>query len=203
MNRKTARDPWDLRDMWRLNHHAKRPLQLIDDKGKEQQTFIEYLNEDTFNVYTQDENGFFEPLAMNVKAKINPLDNDDLLLKDDAQMENIDYYIDQNNRVTLLDYEGEPMSLQVKVTELVTEDGVSGDGAGSASVKKITSPMPGTVTKVFCEPGQQVAAGDTLISVESMKMEYLVKAKADGEVDQVRCKPTDVVGMKQTLVMMK
>jgi len=51
---------------------------------------------------------------MNVQARINPLDPDDLMLCDDAQMQNVDYYIDQNNRVTQLDYEGEPMSLQVK-----------------------------------------------------------------------------------------
>jgi biotin carboxyl carrier protein len=139
---------------------------------------------------------------MNVQARINPLDNDDLILCDDGWMQNVDYYIDENNRVTQLDYEGEPMSLQVKGSQLVTEEEESG-AAAAAATAKIVSPMPGTVTKVFCEAGQKVSVGDTLISVESMKMEYLVKAKADGEVEKVFVGVADVVGMKQTLVMMK
>lgn len=36
--------------------------------------------------------------------------------------------------------------------------------------------MPGRVVKVFAKPGQTVKKGDNLISVESMKMEYFMKA---------------------------
>ena len=42
--------------------------------------------------------------------------------------------------------------------------------------------MPGRVVKVFCEAGQDVKEGDTLVAIESMKMEYLVKAKKDGKM---------------------
>lgn len=42
--------------------------------------------------------------------------------------------------------------------------------------------MPGTVVKVFVEPGQEVEAGDNLVAVESMKMEYLVKATHKGRI---------------------
>lgn len=78
---------------------------------------------------------------------------------------------------------------------MVTEEEESG-AAATAAAAKIVSPMPGTVTKVFCTPGQKVTVGDTLISVESMKMEYLVKAKADGEVEKVLVSTAEVVGMK-------
>ena len=40
----------------------------------------------------------------------------------------------------------------------------------------MVSPMPGRVVKVFVEPGQSVKKGENLISVESMKMEYFMKA---------------------------
>jgi biotin carboxyl carrier protein len=36
--------------------------------------------------------------------------------------------------------------------------------------------MPGRVVKIFVEKGQHVKKGDNLVSVESMKMEYFVKA---------------------------
>ena len=37
-------------------------------------------------------------------------------------------------------------------------------------------PVPGSVWKIAVEPGQRVAAGDTLVIVESMKMEMAVAA---------------------------
>ena len=40
----------------------------------------------------------------------------------------------------------------------------------------VKSPMPGSVVKIYCEVGQIVQANEPLISVESMKMEYLIKA---------------------------
>jgi urea carboxylase len=39
--------------------------------------------------------------------------------------------------------------------------------------------MPGTVAKVFVSKGQQVKKGDNLLAVESMKMEYMIKATHD------------------------
>jgi 3-methylcrotonyl-CoA carboxylase alpha subunit len=51
VNRQTPIDPWEMRDMFRVNHLAKRRLMLIDDKGLEHTTFIEYVSEDTFNVF--------------------------------------------------------------------------------------------------------------------------------------------------------
>ena len=42
--------------------------------------------------------------------------------------------------------------------------------------------MPGTVVKVFVTAGQEVLEGDPLISVESMKMEYLIRATHDAKI---------------------
>jgi biotin carboxyl carrier protein len=50
----------------------------------------------------------------------------------------------------------------------------------------IVSPMPGRVVKVFAQPGQTVKKGQNLISVESMKMEYFVKATRDGVLDKIK-----------------
>ena len=50
-----------------------------------------------FNVYMEDENGYLYPLAMNVECKFNPLDPDDLILINDNNQENVDYYIDGDN----------------------------------------------------------------------------------------------------------
>jgi 3-methylcrotonyl-CoA carboxylase alpha subunit len=54
---------------------------------------------------------------------------------------------------------------------------------GSASGSAVTrAPMAGKVVRVLVEPGQEVAAGDTLIILEAMKMEHPLKAGIAGKV---------------------
>ncbi len=49
----------------------------------------------------------------------------------------------------------------------------------------LDAPMPGTVVDVRVEPGAAVAEGDTLVILESMKMELAIQAPADGVVAEV------------------
>lgn len=53
--------------------------------------------------------------------------------------------------------------------------------------------MPGTVVKVFVTVGQEVKEGDPLISVESMKMEYLIRATHDATVKEIRVEESQFV----------
>ena len=57
-------------------------------------------------------------------------------------------------------------------------------GARSAG-GSLEAPMPGTVIDVRVEPGAAVAEGDTLVILESMKMELAIQAPADGVVADV------------------
>lgn len=54
--------------------------------------------------------------------------------------------------------------------------------AGGVQVK---SPLPGSVVKVNVAAGQAVKKGDTLLVLESMKMENPIMAEQDGTVAQV------------------
>ena len=54
--------------------------------------------------------------------------------------------------------------------------------AGGVQVK---SPLPGSVIKVMVSEGQAVKKGDTLLTLESMKMENPILADQDGTVKQV------------------
>ncbi len=47
--------------------------------------------------------------------------------------------------------------------------------------------ITGTVWKVECTVGDTIAAGDTLVILESMKMEMPVEAEDEGVVKEVRC----------------
>ena len=71
------------------------------------------------------------------------------------------------------------------------------DGAKSGV---IASPMQAVVTRINVSEGQQVAKGDLLVVLESMKMENYVYAPAAGEVKKIFVGPADGVEAGDTLV---
>jgi urea carboxylase len=67
----------------------------------------------------------------------------------------------------------------------------------------VMSPVSGSVWKISSAPGQHVKAGDTLVWVESMKMELSVEAPVDGIVAQLCCTEGRAVLVAQTLVVLR
>ena len=57
----------------------------------------------------------------------------------------------------------------------------------------LAAPMPATVAAVHVTPGQTVARGDVLVTLEAMKMELAIKAPRDGRVRAIGCRPGDLV----------
>ncbi len=64
------------------------------------------------------------------------------------------------------------------------------DGAAAGS---LTAPMNGTIVAVMVEKGAVVSAGQTLLVMEAMKMEYSIKAPKDGVVNQLFYAAGDLV----------
>ncbi|MBV8062093.1 MAG: acetyl-CoA carboxylase biotin carboxyl carrier protein subunit [Nevskia sp.] len=56
--------------------------------------------------------------------------------------------------------------------------------AGSAD-DHVRAPMPGSLVSVAVQAGQNVARGDTLLVMESMKMETTIAAPRDGVIEAV------------------
>ena len=59
--------------------------------------------------------------------------------------------------------------------------------------KEVKAEVPGKVLKVLVGVGQDVKAEDTIITIESMKMELEVKAGVSGKVIKLMVKPGDSV----------
>jgi propionyl-CoA carboxylase alpha chain len=66
--------------------------------------------------------------------------------------------------------------------------------------KSIISPMPGAVVSVFVKPGDKVVAGQQLCIIEAMKMQNVLKAERDGEVQEVNVKAGDSVAVDELLI---
>lgn len=75
--------------------------------------------------------------------------------------------------------------------------------SGAKSPDKIAAPMPGKITKMFVSDGQEVKKGDSLLVMEAMKMEYTLKADANGAVEKILAKTGDQVALGQLLVQLK
>lgn len=58
-------------------------------------------------------------------------------------------------------------------------------GSTSGGGDELRASMPGVVVSVECEPGQLVVKGQTLIVIESMKMQTAIPAPRDGIVELV------------------
>jgi acetyl-CoA carboxylase biotin carboxyl carrier protein len=71
------------------------------------------------------------------------------------------------------------------------------------AVPDVEAHITGTVWKIECEVGQQVAEGDTLVILESMKMEMPVEAEDDGTVARIACEEGQSVSEGDVLVTLE
>ncbi|WP_380877288.1 hypothetical protein ACFB49_12190 [Sphingomonas sp. DBB INV C78] len=71
--------------------------------------------------------------------------------------------------------------------ELVWQDAITHyeEEAGGSADDVARAPMPGSVIQVAVAAGDAVAAGETMMIIESMKLETAIKAPRDGVVDAV------------------
>ncbi len=80
---------------------------------------------------------------------------------------------------------------------------------GAAAMRKaedgnaahVGAPMPGVISTVAVAAGQDVKAGDVLVSIEAMKMETALHAERDGKVAEVLVSPGSQIDAKDLLVV--
>jgi pyruvate carboxylase len=68
---------------------------------------------------------------------------------------------------------------------------------------QLGAPMPGVVATVAVVAGARVSRGDTLLTLEAMKMETAVRAEAQAEVVEVAVRPGQPVEAKDLLVVFR
>jgi biotin carboxyl carrier protein len=72
-------------------------------------------------------------------------------------------------------------------------------GAGEVTIK---SPMPGLIVAVTVSEGQTVNKGQTVVVLESMKMENELKAPRDGTIAAIKVSPRQSVEQGQPLAVL-
>jgi acetyl-CoA/propionyl-CoA carboxylase biotin carboxyl carrier protein len=72
--------------------------------------------------------------------------------------------------------------------------------SGASGDASLEAPMPGTVVQIRVQPGTAVSAGETLVVMESMKMEISIASPRDGVVETVLIAAGDQVERGATLI---
>lgn len=67
--------------------------------------------------------------------------------------------------------------------------------------EKVVAPMPGTILSVNVAPGATVKAGDSVITLEAMKMENEIVAPVDGTVKQILVQKGSTVSTDDVLAV--
>ena len=75
--------------------------------------------------------------------------------------------------------------------------------ADPGNAAHIGAPMPGVISAIMVEAGQEAAEGDVLLSIEAMKMETALHAEADGTIAEILVKRGDQIDAKDLLVRME
>ncbi|MCA1062268.1 biotin/lipoyl-binding carrier protein [Rossellomorea sp. AcN35-11] len=70
-------------------------------------------------------------------------------------------------------------------------------------MKEVTSSMAGTVLNVLVEQGGEVSVGDTVLMLESMKMEIPVEAETEGKVAEIKVSVGDFVNEGDVLLVIE
>jgi len=94
---------------------------------------------------------------------------------------------------------GQPRSVSVP-DRLMASEIVVRPKAELGNPLHVGAPMPGVVSTLAVKPGQEVKAGDVLLSIEAMKMETAIHAEMDGVVAEVHVQHGNQIDAKDLLV---
>jgi biotin carboxyl carrier protein len=85
--------------------------------------------------------------------------------------------------------------------EQVAKVAESGQGAGSAAA--VRAPIPGLISKVLLQAGQEVRKDQTVLCLDAMKLENEIAAPRDGVLKSVEVAPGQAVEKGQTLFVVE
>jgi biotin carboxyl carrier protein len=73
--------------------------------------------------------------------------------------------------------------------------------ASAGKAADVRAPLPGVIIQVLVRPGDDVNAGQTLCTLETMKMENAIKAEIAGKVTAVNIAPGQSVLQDEVLIV--
>ena len=95
---------------------------------------------------------------------------------------------------------GKCISVQLKEELDILLEKLGMDTAAETVIKEIRSPMPGLIRAINVTEGDTVKAGDSLITLEAMKMENSIKSPTEGVIAAIQVEANQSVEKNQLLL---
>lgn len=112
--------------------------------------------------------------------------------------------VNDNSYKVQLEKESEPEKKKVVLGQPTEEISSTDSTTVNINVSNaIKAPLPGTITQICVEVGQDVKVGDTLVVLEAMKMANNIEAETDGKVTAICVKPGQAVLEEDALVVIE
>ncbi len=117
----------------------------------------------------------------------------------EIRMQTLGETTDDGEAKVFFELNGQPRVIRVP-NRMVKAKTAARPKAAEGDPGHIGAPMPGSVASVAVSPGQKVAAGDLLLTIEAMKMETGIHADREATVKAVHVTPGAQIDAKDLLV---
>jgi 3-methylcrotonyl-CoA carboxylase alpha subunit len=193
---KITTSPWDIKDNFRVNYKGERVFKLKFHNNTNPNTIevtVKYLSLNTYNVKII---GLLSTDVIYQEVKLEQDGNLDMIIsiKEDSIIK-AKYYITPDNNIRVLKSDGSITNLDFIAADYgITEDQ---DHHNKINIK---TPMPCSVAKVLIKAGDIVKKGQTLCTLEAMKMEHVIKSPRDGKIKHVYAKEATFMDANSTIL---
>jgi biotin carboxyl carrier protein len=91
-------------------------------------------------------------------------------------------------------------SIELKDRFDILLDQLGMGNANTAKVNDIKAPMPGLIVDIKVQVGDTVKKGDTILILEAMKMENVLKASGEGKIKAIKVSAKQNVEKNQVMI---
>lgn len=155
---------------------------------------MKYTVNSDLNAYVFDHEELSQLDIIKVSDKEFHLIEDDVCYK--YRIHTIDL---RNNKVSLeMKEDLYEFEISTPLDMLIKEMGMN--ASQSNTQKEVKAPMPGLILEILVEVGQKVEKDDSLLILEAMKMENILKAEGEGVIKEIKMKKGDSVDKHQVLI---
>ncbi len=165
--------PWHLTDGWRPNSDNFHTLHFLDDNTDLQ--VVAHYRDDCYLLELPGG-------QQRVSGELRP-DGHLHLVLDGTHLDG--WVLQDGSSLTIV--------MGEEIHRLVVHDPLTAGMEDELREGSLTAPMPGMIRAVHVKAGDAVKEGDALLVLEAMKMEYTIRAFADGVVDHVNYAAGDQV----------